>query len=397
MGESGIVVRPLDLGAPWRVPRVGATGPEGLVAAANSRIRSRARARLARFLPELATRQIWSAGEPSAPMVWSADLGATGLDGGQIVDFLSAHEQVDGARVTLSSGGVADHQDPAAGVLHPRQHPTMSPSKLSGAGLTAALLGGETAVFNHSDDVHPMLGALADDVGRAFGCQVSIYSYLSIGDASLGFGGHWDEQDVIAVPLLGAKRWEVAEPLAPHPLLGAVAQGYSGRVVTTTVLEPGRALVIPRGWGHRVTALAGQFSFHITIGLVRPRGLRLLGQLVERLARHPELRADVDSEPEVGGADFWSTAVATVDDDDVAAAAALVVARMGARPFDAVSAGAALAAGRWTGLWLRPRVPAALCMQAGSEGDDRVVLGGQPGPQRGPGPSRHRVGGAVGR
>jgi hypothetical protein len=249
----------------------------------------------------------------------------------------------------------------------------MSPTKLSGAGLLAALIDGDTAVFNHSDDVHPMLASLAGDVARACGCGVSINSFLTVGRSGQGFGGHWDQQDVIVVPLVGRKQWEIAEPLAPHALHGAVPQGYSGRVVASEVLEPGRALVIPRGWCHRVTPVDDDISFHLTIGLIRARGPDLLHQLVGRLAGHSEIRADVPTVPRPGPS-IWDLAVERVSGRDVAAVVALALARIGTRPFDEISAVAAFAANRIDGLWLRPMIPAQLVVVDPVPDDDFVLL-----------------------
>ena len=102
-------------------------------------------------------------------MLWRANLEATALGGRAIVDFLTAHEQVGAERVTFSSSGVPEHRAATSDVVHPRQHPLMSPTKLSGAGLMSAMSRGDSVIFNHADDVHPLLGALADDLGRLLG------------------------------------------------------------------------------------------------------------------------------------------------------------------------------------------------------------------------------------
>ena len=371
---------PLELGAPWVVPRFDGSDVERAIAQCNDVISSRARRRLERFLPGLAEQPIWEPGRPEAPMLWRANLEATALGGRAIVDFLTAHEQVGAERVTFSSSGVPEHRAATSDVVHPRQHPLMSPTKLSGAGLMSAMSRGDSVIFNHADDVHPLLGALADDLGRAFGCQVSINAYLSVGGSDMsGFGGHWDEQDVIALPLVGAKQWEIAEPLAPNALLSAMPQGYSDRVVASTRLEPGDALVIPRGWCHRVTQPERGMSFHITIGLIRPRGPQLLAQLIERLARHGELRADFPLRPEDETAGYWASTLRTVSTEDVNAAAALTLARMGGRPFDEASAAMAFGAGVSEGLWIRPQVPSSLILRSQTSAsrsvDDAVELG----------------------
>ena len=343
---------PLELGAPWVVPRFDGSDVERAIAQCNDVISSRARRRLERFLPGLAEQPIWEPGRPEAPMLWRANLEATALGGRAIVDFLTAHEQVGAERVTFSSSGVPEHRAATS----------------------------DSVISNHADDVHPLLGALADDLGRAFGCQVSINAYLSVGGSDMsGFGGHWDEQDVIALPLVGAKQWEIAEPLAPNALLSAVPQGYSDRVVASTRLEPGDALVIPRGWCHRVTQPERGMSFHITIGLIRPRGPQLLAQLIERLARHGELRADFPLRPEDETAGYWASTLRTVSTEDVNAAAALTLARMGGRPFDEASAAMAFGAGVSEGLWIRPQVPSSLILRSQTSAsrsvDDAVELG----------------------
>ena len=61
---------PLELGAPWVVPRFDGSDVERAIAQCNDVISSRARRRLERFLPGLAEQPIWEPGRPEAPMLW---------------------------------------------------------------------------------------------------------------------------------------------------------------------------------------------------------------------------------------------------------------------------------------------------------------------------------------
>jgi hypothetical protein len=89
-----------------------------------------------------------------------------------------------------------------------------------------------------------------------------------------GFDDHYDVHDVFVLQIEGTKRWIIHEPVHPDPLRdqpwtdrrSAVAEAAKGEAYIDTVLEPGDALYLPRGWLHAAEA-QGEVSIHLTLGI----------------------------------------------------------------------------------------------------------------------------------
>ncbi|MFD3440474.1 cupin domain-containing protein [Streptomyces sp. NPDC058685] len=89
-----------------------------------------------------------------------------------------------------------------------------------------------------------------------------------------GFDDHYDVHDVFVLQIEGTKRWLIHEPVHPDPLRdqpwtdhrSAVAEAAKGKARIDTVLEPGDALYLPRGWLHAAQA-QGDVSIHLTLGI----------------------------------------------------------------------------------------------------------------------------------
>lgn len=116
---------------------------------------------------------------------------------------------------------------------------------------------------------------LCDDVAVAFRSLVQANCYVSHGDAR-GFGEHWDDHDVLVIPLRGRKYWEVfeASELGPIPEFTPATAGSLS--IWSGIIAPGTALYIPRGWPHRVAGLADETSVHLTISNRRMNGIDVL-------------------------------------------------------------------------------------------------------------------------
>ncbi len=133
-----------------------------------------------------------------------------------------------------------------------------------------------TAILNQIDQLTPSLAGLARDFERVFETRVGINCYMSAAGAE-GFGGHWDDHDVVILQLAGTKYWEILAPTALSALPGLIETGaVSDEVMWSGILEPGSALFIPRGWGHRTRATP-ELSTHLTIGMSRCTGRDILG------------------------------------------------------------------------------------------------------------------------
>ena len=113
-------------------------------------------------------------------------------------------------------------------------------------------------------------GALAGELGH----PVQVNAYVTP-PSSRGFAAHYDIHDVFVLQLAGEKRWIVHEPVHEWPLR---SQPWTQRrrqveraVAETeptidTVLRPGDALYLPRGFLHSAEAL-GDVSAHLTVGI----------------------------------------------------------------------------------------------------------------------------------
>ncbi|GAA1932543.1 hypothetical protein GCM10009797_27640 [Nocardioides hwasunensis] len=89
-----------------------------------------------------------------------------------------------------------------------------------------------------------------------------------------GFDDHYDVHDVFVLQIAGRKRWSIHSPVLPSPLRDQpwtdrrddVRRAAEEEPVIETVLEPGDALYLPRGYLHSATALGG-VTIHLTLGV----------------------------------------------------------------------------------------------------------------------------------
>ncbi len=129
------------------------------------------------------------------------------------------------------------------------------------------------------------------------GHPVQANSYVTP-PSSRGFSAHYDVHDVFVLQLAGRKHWTIHAPVLADPLRdqpwgqrsAAVAAAAQEQPVIDTVLEPGDALYLPRGWLHAATAL-GEVSAHLTVGIHVVTRFALVEALAALVADDPALRA----------------------------------------------------------------------------------------------------------
>src|SRR4029077_12022391 len=105
------------------------------------------------------------------------------------------------------------------------------------------------------------------------GHPVQINAYVTPPD-SQGFAAHYDTHDVFGLQISGSKRWTVHTPVIHDPLPGQVWEQHKSEVAARaaerplidTVLSPGDALYLPRGFLHSAVA-RGEVSIHLTVGV----------------------------------------------------------------------------------------------------------------------------------
>jgi len=135
-------------------------------------------------------------------------------------------------------------------------------------------------------------GALTTDLGHPV--QVNAYVTPS---SSQGFSAHYDVHDVFVLQVAGEKRWRIHEPVHRDPLRNqpwtdhraAVEARAQEEPVIDTVLRPGDALYLPRGYLHAAEAL-GDVSCHLTVGVHPVTRHAVLESLLDIVGDEPALR-----------------------------------------------------------------------------------------------------------
>ena len=200
--------------------------------------------------------------------------------------LLSAH-RLGLPRLRLSLDG---RQLPASAYLQvQRDHQGTPFSRVSTAGMSAALSNGATLVLDAVDEMHPPVGDGARSLAHIFGDHVGVNAYAGWSDRA-GFGTHWDDHDVFVVQVAGEKAWTILGD-GPQDRFDANASApvqshWSG------LLRDGSVLYIPRGWWHEAR-MTGEPSLHLTFSVSNPTGAEYLAWLQARLARALPIAADL--------------------------------------------------------------------------------------------------------
>ncbi len=156
---------------------------------------------------------------------------------------------------------------------------------------------GATLVLQGLHRLWPALIDFAVALRGDLGTPVQINAYLTPPE-SQGFATHYDTHAVFVLQVAGRKHWRVHRPVVTDPIERQGWGGYAEEVaasaatdpVIDTVLEPGDALYLPRGWLHAADARAEQ-SLHLTVGLRAPTRFTLVEAMLALAADEPSLRA----------------------------------------------------------------------------------------------------------
>jgi hypothetical protein len=189
-----------------------------------------------------------------------------------------------------------------------------------GAAIAALIDTGAVANLNYLEDNDVLVRRIVEFVRRLSRSPVAANAYISRAGAS-GSGAHWDGHDVLLVQLMGGKHWVIGEPTDPFPIKGIGLNERSDRLVEEVTLQPGDALLLPRGYWHEGTSV-GALSIHVTIAINRPRLTTVAAYWLSTLNGTPDHRRDVrigDSLPEsirfgataADVASFWAGLAAT--------------------------------------------------------------------------------------
>jgi lysine-specific demethylase/histidyl-hydroxylase NO66 len=199
---------------------------------------------------------------------------------------------------------------------------------------------GHTVVFQGLHRTWAPLTDFAGDLTTELGHPVQVNAYVTP-SSSQGFAAHYDVHDVFVLQVAGEKRWRIHEPVLPAPLRdqpweqrrAEVAARAAEEPLIDTVLRPGDALYLPRGYLHAAEAL-GDVSCHLTVGVhpvTRHHVLEALMALAsDDVALRTSLPMGVDlGDPAAVQADVAATVAALVDRLP-AVTAAQVAERLGA-------------------------------------------------------------------
>ena len=181
---------------------------------------------------------------------------------------------------------------------------------------------GSTVVLQGLHRLWPPLIAFADQLAADLGHPTQVNAYVTP-PSSRGFSPHYDVHDVFVLQVAGEKHWTIHEPVLTDPLRSQpwgeraeeVAAAAEREPVIDTVLRPGDALYLPRGYLHSAVAL-GEISAHLTIGVhpvTRWGAVESALDLVRTLAvDDPTLRRSLPLGVDLTGPDTTAEDVAAV-------------------------------------------------------------------------------------
>jgi bifunctional lysine-specific demethylase and histidyl-hydroxylase NO66 len=185
-----------------------------------------------------------------------------------------------------------------------------------------ALLGdGATLVLQGLHRTWPPIIELANELSADLGHPVQVNAYITP-PQNQGFAAHYDVHDVFVLQITGTKQWRVHEPVLVDPLpeqnweqrRADVAARAAEPPLIDTVLAPGDALYLPRGYLHSAQAL-GDFSIHLTVGVHPITRHRVMREIVASTRDDPQLRRSLPmgvdlGDPSVLVAEFNATLAA---------------------------------------------------------------------------------------
>jgi lysine-specific demethylase/histidyl-hydroxylase NO66 len=186
------------------------------------------------------------------------------------------------------------------------------------------LADGATLVLQALHRTWPALVRFSSELSTELGHPVQINAYITP-PQNQGFAAHYDNHDVFVLQVAGRKRWCVHEPVLLDPLpdqkweqrRGEVAARAEQEPLIDTVLEPGDALYLPRGYLHSASAL-GELTIHLTVGVHPITRNTLLHQLIDAAGGDIELRRSLPmgtdlSDPAVLAPHLAATAAALAE------------------------------------------------------------------------------------
>ena len=160
----------------------------------------------------------------------------------------------------------------------------------------ANLADGATLVLQALHRTWPPLIRFGTALAAELGHPVQINAYITP-PQSQGFSAHYDTHDVFLLQVAGNKRWSIHAPVIDDPLPGQTWEKRRSQVaaralqtpLVDTMLRPGDALYLPRGYLHSAVA-QGEVSVHLTVGVHPVTAYDLARELFDAAAADRDLR-----------------------------------------------------------------------------------------------------------
>ncbi|WP_432509631.1 cupin domain-containing protein [Kineococcus auxinigenes] len=156
-------------------------------------------------------------------------------------------------------------------------------------GIARSFADGATIVLQALHRTWPPLATFCADLAAELGHQCQVNVYVTPPGAQ-GFKPHHDTHDVVVLQVDGRKHWTIHPPAVELPLKSQPSKALGpdpvgGRApVIDTVLEPGDALYLPRGWLHSARTTEER-SVHLTVGLLATTWADVLADAVASAGR----------------------------------------------------------------------------------------------------------------
>lgn len=153
---------------------------------------------------------------------------------------------------------------------------------------------GHTVLVRHAERHHPELREAAESFRQDFAAPVNIHIYMTPG-GHFGFGWHYDAEEVFILQVRGAKQYELRKnTVHPWPLVETIPHDmqYERELMPLMrcTVAAGDWLYIPSGYWHKATALEGDTSVTLAIGVLAPAAIAVLDCLRRRLVQSIEWR-----------------------------------------------------------------------------------------------------------
>jgi hypothetical protein len=209
----------------------------------------------------------------------------------EALNELLRRHRLEEPRLRLAKDGAGVRPEEYTTLVTPRRGAPYR--RIDQAALAGCISDGATLVIDSIDELAAPIDELAAKVESVLRERVQVNCYVSL-RRTHGFITHWDDHDVLALQVHGAKHWRVFGPTRPHPTHRDVAapEPPDGEPEHDLMLQAGDVLHVPRGHWHDANALDGP-SVHLTFGVGRATGADFAAWLADELRRYDLARSDL--------------------------------------------------------------------------------------------------------